>query len=100
MAEARSDYIAFDIGDVLVVEDIDGDRSVASDVGAVISELTAFGLLCEGDPKQKIIYRDKDGEWSRIVRHHGHYRYVALGECTSADIREGLRRHGPGPKIK
>lgn len=44
-----------------------GARSVTNDIEGVLATLVSAGRLVKGHPYQRVIYRDSDGQWDRVI---------------------------------
>lgn len=73
----RSDYLAIELGNVLILEDLDqGSKSLTNDMERVLKDLEVYGYDLD---ELKVVYRDSEGDWARVLRDKAgaiHFKHV------------------------
>lgn len=62
----RSDYTVAQLPGMLLLEDMNGSRSLTNDMDAVLAELCEKGVL---RPDMRLYYKDSEKRWTEVILH-------------------------------
>jgi hypothetical protein len=75
--------------DLIVIEDLNGDKSVTNDIERVIATIAEYVTI----GRRRIIYRDSSGRWDGVLVRDGAFRsFVPIGQFSRELAIEHARR--------